>query len=78
MFTVTSHEIHWAIVVNHNLGINMAQNHIKKYNSSTIMTWTCLKKRSRVEIYAIMFDIVKYISFKNKIKKSKQLQNIWH
>lgn len=43
------------------------------------MTWTCLKKRSRVEIYAIMFDIViKYISFKNKIKKSKQLQNIWH
>lgn len=30
MFTVTSHEIHWAIVVNHNLGINMAQNHIKK------------------------------------------------
>lgn len=30
MFTVTSYEIHWAIVVNHNLGINMAQNHIKK------------------------------------------------
>lgn len=26
MFTVTSHEIHWAIVVNHNLGKNMAQN----------------------------------------------------
>lgn len=42
------------------------------------MTWTCLKKRSRVEIYAIMFDKVKYILFKNKIKKSKQLQNIWH
>lgn len=35
------------------------------------MTWTCLRKRSRVEIYAIMFDIVKYISFKNKIKKIK-------
>lgn len=30
MFTVTSYEIHWAIVANHNLGINMAQNHIKK------------------------------------------------
>lgn len=30
MFTVTSHEIHWAIVDNRNLGINMAQNHIKK------------------------------------------------
>lgn len=30
MFTVTSHEIHWAIVVNHNLDINMAHNHIKK------------------------------------------------
>lgn len=42
------------------------------------MTWACLKKRSRVEIYAIMFDLVQYISFKNKIKKSKQLQNIWH
>lgn len=30
MFTVTSHEIHSAIVVNHNLDINMAQNNIKE------------------------------------------------
>lgn len=37
MFTVTSHEIHWAIVVNHNLGINMAQNHIK--NKTAQPSW---------------------------------------
>lgn len=35
------------------------------------MIWICLKKRSWLEIYVIMFDIVKYILFKNKIKKLK-------